>query len=127
MVTRTETDVDQLQRVVSSEGADARPATDERLERIREQSANGPLRQMVVTAGNAPVDSQPVPNGALVDVQAHHENDGIVYVGDADSQERALAPREFTTFGVSNLDQIHARGSASDRLVLTWAATEATA
>jgi hypothetical protein len=102
----------------------AHPASDERLEQLRQQGVNGSLVQRTVRVADTPPSERPVPDGVAVEVQAHHDNEEIVYVGSADAQERALAGREFTTFRLGDLSELHARGSGTDRLVLTFTEVE---
>jgi hypothetical protein len=117
---RTDTNVKELRGIEDSDGQEAHAASDERLEELRAQGANGSLQQQTINVENTPPNAYDVPDGTVVEVQAHADNSGIVYVGDSDAQERALGAREFVDFAVDDLAAIHARGTAGDRIVLSW-------
>lgn len=117
-------EVEEIRNVRDADGSEASPASDERIESVRQQGANGLLGQTVYQTGGTnaeQVDSQAVPDGKAVMIQAHDSNSGPVFVGDSESQEHALRPRESVEVQVENHDEIHVRAtSGGDQVVLTW-------
>jgi|GEM_PF-6279648 len=86
--------------------------------------ASGPLEQIDhSTSGTAveQVDSYAVPDGHRVVIQALDGNDGTVYVGDSDTQQWALAPRESIAVYPADTGDIHTQTpTAGDGIVLMW-------
>ena len=113
-----------IERVADQSGSVAHPATDERLELVRQQDANGQGSQITYTLQSSTPEQMPdndVPDGHGVLIQGHHENTGVVYVGDADTQAHALGPRESLTWNVADTSEIFAQSDTSGNMVvLTW-------
>jgi hypothetical protein len=122
MDTRGETT--DIESVEDQTGDPAHPATDERLESVRQQGQNGDMNQVVhTTDGTNPeqVESYPVPDGHGLLVQGYHGNSGAAFVGDSDTQEHKLGPRESVTVDVRDSAEVYVRTpNAGDGVVLTW-------
>lgn len=117
-------EIDELQAVRDADGDSARPASDERIESVREQGENGAMNQMVYETsgtGTEQVDAAAVPDGHGVAIQGHYDNVDTVYIGDAGTQAHALGTRESLVVDVENTDEIHVQTpTAGDKIVLTW-------
>ena len=124
MTVYTSGEVEELRSVIDSDGDEASPASDDRLESVRQQGANGAMNQTVHTTGGTDaedVDAATVPDGHGLLIQGHHSNSGTVYVGDSNTQEHALGTRESITVNVQNANEVYVRTpSAGDSVVLTW-------
>lgn len=94
-----------------------------RIERI-EPLASGPLQQVAYSTSGTDaeqVDSNDVPDGHAVVVQAKDDNTGAVYIGDSDTQEWALEARESIEVHPPNTDDIWVQTpTGGDGIVLMW-------
>ena len=93
------------------------------IERI-EPLSSGPLQQIANTTSSTDaeqVDSNDVPDGHAVVVQALDDNTGPVYIGDSDTQEWALEARESIETHPPNTDEIHVQTpNRGDGIVVMW-------
>ena len=118
MPVETTTDVSELSRVQDDEGGRVPPANATRQAEIAAALGN---REGLTTALVQPADdtavslpSHPVPDGQEVLVQGAASNDGLVFVGDADSQPVALRAAQGLRIPVTNTDQIVIRCPTPD-------------
>lgn len=120
----TTTDVQEIENIVDADGQEARVASDERLESVRQQGANGSMTQLVyATESTNPeqVDAAAVPDGHGVVIQAAQSNTDYVYIGDDGTQGHALGSRESITVDVDDTSEVYVQAqSAGDEVVLTW-------
>lgn len=95
----------------------AAPASDERLESMRQEirdrlgNWSGLTAVKYTTSGTTAeqVGSNDVPEGVSVLVQALEGNTGTVYVGDSTTQPVSLQPEANVSLAVTNTDKIHVR------------------
>ncbi|QSG06469.1 hypothetical protein [Halapricum desulfuricans] len=124
MTVYTNGEVEELRSVIDSNGNEASPASDDRLESVRQQGSNGTLNQLVYTTDGTTaeaVDAAAVPDGHGLLIQGYHTNSETVYVGDGDTQEHALGTRESITVDVQDASEVYVQTpTAGDGIVLTW-------
>ena len=118
MPVETDTEVEQLRKVQNEQGERVSPATEERQAKIAETLGNrvGVTTGLVQPADGTAVTlpSNPVPDGQEVLVQGAATNDGLVFVGDADSQPVALRAAQGLQIPVTNTDQIAIKCPTTD-------------
>lgn len=124
MTVYTNARVEDLRQVIDADGQEAAAASDERLESVRQQGANGVPNQVTYSTGGTAAEAlnaQAVPDGHAVEVQAADDNTDTVYVGDSDTQARALKPRETWIVGASDLSDIYVQTpTAGETVVVSW-------
>lgn len=116
-------EIEEIRESLDLDEDPAHPASDERIEQIRQQGVNRSLSQVThdPTADGTQCPANAVPDGVAVDVQAAAGNDGLLFVGDSAGQQRALGPRESISVQVADTSNIHVRApTAGDAAVLTW-------
>jgi hypothetical protein len=121
----TSTEVQEIRNSLDKDGDQAHPASDERLEQLRQHGVGRGLSQIEHDPNSdekqAPDNS--VPDGVAVEIAAADSNGGTIYVGDSNGQKRPLAPRESLSVNVSNTNEIYVRApTGGDTAVLTWEA-----
>jgi len=101
-------EIDELQQVQDADGNTARPASDERLEDVRQQGQNhSSIVDGQYTVSNADtaesLPDQPIPDGVEVVITYDPANNGVVYVGDGDPGFPLTDVGQGISFRVSNL------------------------
>ncbi|MUW13922.1 hypothetical protein GJ633_04040 [Halorubrum sp. CBA1125] len=128
MAVETTTDVEELAQVTDENGDNAPPANATKQQQlIDEQSQtaetlgnrSGVTAELVQPADDTPgaLPSHSVPDGVEVLVQGYEGNDGVAYVGDADSQPVALRPSQGINLPVSDTSDIVIRCPTADDAV----------
>jgi hypothetical protein len=107
--------ITELKSVTDSDGQGARPASDERLESIRQQGENpGGLGGFEYTTESTNAEQLPeydVPDGIAVLLDAPPENSGRIYVGPEDVQPAGLDPGGSITLRVARTTAIWVRAT----------------